>query len=112
MSASNAALGDLEYLTTSFGNKARVAEMLDVDKSSVTRWLQGDKPEPESEERIAALRYLAFRLSRMFHPEVAIDWLQGVNAFLSNQRPIDLVVSGRISEVIAAIEQTDAGSYA
>ena len=42
----------------------------------------------------------------------AAKWLQGVNAFLGNQRPVDLLRCGRISEVMAAIEQTEAGSYA
>lgn len=113
MSRSHTAAAELQFLTDRFGNRARVAEALDVDKSCITRWLQGeDEPGAESEERIAALRYLAFRLSRIFRPEVAIDWLQGVNAFLGNQRPIDFVRHGRMSEVMAAIEQTDAGSYA
>ena len=113
MRRSNAAAAELQYLTDQFGNRAKVAEVLDVDKSSVTRWLQGDdKPKEASEERIAALRYLAFRLSRIYRPEVAMDWLEGINAFLGNQRPMDFIRDGRISEVMAAIEQTDAGSYA
>jgi transcriptional regulator with XRE-family HTH domain len=113
MSRTYAAVAELEVLAKQFGNQAQLALALDVEKSSVTRWLQGkDKPAGESEERITALRYLAFRLSRIFHPEVANDWLCGINAFLGNQRPMDLIRTGRISEVIAAIEQTDAGSYA
>jgi hypothetical protein len=41
-----------------------------------------------------------------------MSWLKGINAFLGNQRPIDLLRNGRVSEVIAAIEQTETGAYA
>jgi len=113
MNRPNAAVAELKMLTDRFGNQARLAEVLDVDKSTITRWLKGeDMPDPANEEQIAALRYLAVRLFRLFRPEVAIDWLEGVNAFLRDQRPIDLIRNGRVSEVLAAIEQTEAGSYA
>jgi transcriptional regulator with XRE-family HTH domain len=113
MKRSNAATAELRMLSEGFGNQARLAEVLDVHKSTITRWLKGeDMPDTANEEQIAALRYLAVRLLRLFRPEVAIDWLEGVNAFLRDQRPVDLIRNGRISEVLAAIEQTEAGSYA
>jgi hypothetical protein len=64
----NAASAELQSLKERFGNQAAGAELLDVDKSSVTRWLKrGDKPDPENEERIAALRYVMVRLLRFSH---------------------------------------------
>lgn len=113
MARSNVVLAELQSLADGIGNQARVAELLDVDKSAMTRWLQkGDQPDPENEERIAALRYVMVRLMKLFKPPVAMDWLQGVNAHLGNRRPMDLLRHGRITEVLAAIEQAAAGSYA
>jgi uncharacterized protein (DUF2384 family) len=112
MAHGNVVLAELQSLTDGVGNQARVAELLDVDKSSMTRWLQGDQPGLENEERIVALRYVMVRLLRLFKPETAMDWLSGINAHLGNKRPIDLIKKGRITEVAAAIDQTEAGSYA
>jgi len=113
MARQNAVLAELESLKERFGNQAAVAELLYVDKSSVTRWLKReDKPDPENEERIAALRYVMVRLLKVFTPEVAMDWLLGVNAHLADQRPIDLIKAGRVTEVLSAIEQADTGAYA
>ena len=70
------------------------------------------QPDPENEEQIAALRLIALRLSRLYQPKTAMKWLLGVNAFLGNRRPTDLIRRGRIAEVLAAIEQTATNSYA
>ena len=113
MTPVNAALADLQNLTDRFGNQSKVAELLDVDKSALTRWLtKGDRPDAANEDKIAALRLIALRLSRLYEPETAMKWLLGVNAFLGHQRPSDLIRRGRIAEVLAAIEQTATGSYA
>ena len=105
---------ELRFLTEQFGNnQAIIAGFFDVHRSSITRWLKGvDLPKPENQMRIAALRLVLMRLSSVFNPSTGQKWLQGINAHLGNNRPIDLIKHGRISEVLAAIEQTDAGSYA
>ena len=100
-------------LRKSFGNQSNLAEVLGVDRSSVTRWLHGrDIPDAENEEKITALRYVMTRLLKFLKEEAAVSWLEGINAHLGNQRPLDLLRHGRIAEVISAIEQTEAGSYA
>lgn len=104
---------EIEVLRESFGNQSALANVLGVDRSSVTRWLQGkDAPDAENEEKIAGLRYVMTRLSKLFNHEAAASWLKGINAHLGNQRPLDLLRKGRIAEVISAIEQTESGSYA
>ena len=107
-------IAELRFLTEQFGhNQAVIAGFFDVHRSSITRWLKGaDLPNSENQIRIAALRLILMRLSSVFHPPTGQKWLQGINAHLGNNRPIDLVKQGRISEVLAAIEQADAGSYA
>jgi hypothetical protein len=39
-------------------------------------------------------------------------WLHGFNAHLGNRRPVDVLLQGRLSEVIRAIEAEKAGAYA
>jgi uncharacterized protein (DUF2384 family) len=113
MANGNVILFELQNLADHLGNQARVAELLDVDKSSVTRWLQKeDLPGPANEERITALRYVIVRLMRFLKGPVAIDWLMGVNAHLGNKRPVDLLRHGRVTEVLSAIEQADHGAFA
>lgn len=104
---------EIDSLKASLGSQSNLAKLLGVDRSSVTRWLKReDFPDPENEEKIIALRYVISRLTRIFKEEVAASWLQGINALLGNQRPIDLLRNGRVTEVMAAIEQTETGSYA
>ena len=63
--------------------------------------------------RIATERSVGWtRLLRTYKPSTAVKWLHGFNAHLGNRRPISLLKQGRVSEVIAAIEQHEAGSYA
>lgn len=109
----NPAKVELESLKDQFGKQSSIAHLLGVDRSSVNRWLQGDDvPDPENDTKIAALRYVMARLSEIYLPEVASNWLLGINAFLMDRRPIDMLRDGRVAEVVAAIEQTKAGSYA
>jgi DNA-binding transcriptional regulator YiaG len=104
---------EIESLRGTFGSQSVLAVILNVDRSSVTRWLHGeDAPDPKNEERITALRYVMARLQKIFRTEAAIAWLKGMNAHLAHQRPLDLLREGRVAEVISAIEQTEAGSYA
>lgn len=51
-------------------------------------------------------------LSTYLEPEVAHDWLFGVNAQLGHRRPLDVLREGRLSEVIAAIESERSGAFA
>jgi transcriptional regulator with XRE-family HTH domain len=112
-SSQSAVPAEIEVLKEAFGNQSAVADVLGVDRASVTRWLQGkDSPDLENEERIAGVRYVMIRLTRILKPQIAESWLKGINAHLDNKRPLDLLRDGRIAEVISAIEQMEAGSYA
>ena len=102
----------LQGLTSEFGGQSEVARLLDVDRSRVSRWLRGDEPDPSNGATLEALEYVWTRLLRTYKPSTAVKWLHGFNAHLGNRRPISLLKQGRVSEVIAAIEQHEAGSYA
>ena len=102
---------ELEYLTLHMGGQSKVAELLKVNRSSVCRWFSRD-PEPGQWVRIGGLSLILRKLYSVLQPEAALEWLHGINAHLSNQKPIDLIRQGRLSEVLAAIEQEDTLAYA
>ena len=102
-----------DLITEIFDSQNAVAEVLGVDRSSVSRWVREKEiPDPVNEERIAGLRYVSTRLLKIFTKEGARAWLLGINAHLNNQRPLDLLRNGRLTEVISALEQAETGSYA
>jgi len=45
-------------------------------------------------------------------PDTARTWLTGFNAHLGHRQPLYMIERNRIAEVLAAIEQDEAGSYA
>lgn len=103
---------ELKFLTNQLGGQSSVADFLNVNRSSISRWVKNGLPDENNQIRITSLVLVLQRLYKIFEPETAKKWLKGINAHLANQRPIDLIKQGRISEVLAAIEQTDLGSYA
>ena len=107
------AMEELGYLEKIFRKQAEVARFLGVKRPAVNRWKKGkDKPSEENEERIVALRLVTLKLSAIFEDDVVLEWLMGTNPLLNNNRPIDLIMNGRSTEVLGAIEQTRAGSFA
>lgn len=102
----------VEFLAQQFRGQSRLAQILGVDRSRVSRWLKSELPDPGNRAKVDALEYVFSRLTTFLHPKTAEDWLFGIDASLGNRRPIDLLRQGRVSEVIAALEQFEAGSYA
>ena len=105
-------LAKLQRLTAEFGGQSEVARLLEVDRSRVSRWLRGEEPDPSNGAALDALEYVWTRLLRTYTASTAVKWLHGFNAHLGNRPPISLLRQGRVSEVIAALEQDEAGSYA
>jgi len=66
------------------------------------------------EEILKSLQILSIfqRLLIIYNPETVLSWLHGHNAFIGDQRPIDLIRQGRFKEVLNAIQQEEAGGYA
>jgi hypothetical protein len=107
----SAALAEYAYLHEVFGNKSAVADAFGLHRSTIGRW-KTNKPDPENEMKIAALRLIFLKLRTLYRTETAEKWLLGMNAFLRDQRPLDLIKQGRFVEVLSAIEQSEAGGYA
>jgi transcriptional regulator with XRE-family HTH domain len=102
----------VEALSKDFQSQRRLADALGVSPSQVSRWLKGQGVDPHNAERIDLLELVMSSLLRLFDPETALDWLFGFNAHLRDRRPIDVIRQGRLEEVVGAIGQERAGSFA
>jgi hypothetical protein len=102
---------ELRFLASQLGGQSFVADLLNVNRSSVSRWLDKE-PQTSQLVKISGLTFIVRRLIELYPPDVALAWLNGINAHLHNQKPVDLIRNGRYSEVLAAIEQDDTLAYA
>jgi uncharacterized protein (DUF2384 family) len=105
-------LAKLQRIVTDLGGQSAVADALGVHRSRVSRWLEGERPDPVNQARVEGLEFVLAQLGRRMPATTARKWLTGTNAHLGDRRPIDLVARNRVAEVIAAIEQTDLDSFA
>ncbi|MCD4814687.1 MbcA/ParS/Xre antitoxin family protein [bacterium] len=103
---------ELDFIEEVARKKTKVADLLQVDRSRITKWQKGEFPDAENVQKIAALAHLFTLLISYYYEDVALSWLKGTNAHLGNKRPIDLIRKGQIDDVILAAKQTIAGSYA
>jgi uncharacterized protein (DUF2384 family) len=101
----------LRAVTKDLGSQARVARLLGVSPSRVSRWLRTEEPDPENRRKLEGVEFVLTRLLDLYYRDVALDWLLGTNVFLGYRRPIDLLASGQIAEVLGAIQADEAGSY-
>jgi transcriptional regulator with XRE-family HTH domain len=102
----------LRAVTEDLGSQARVARLLGVSRSRVSRWLRTEEPDAVNRRKLLGVEFLLGRLLDLYGRDTALKWLQGLNAHIGNRRPIDLLAAGRITEVIAALEAEEAGAYA
>lgn len=94
------------------GGQARLARILGVSPSRVSRWIQSEDPDPSNRRKVEDVEFVLSRLLQFLDKETAIKWLQGMNAHLGDRRPIDLLANGRVAEVLEAIEAEETGAYA
>ncbi|MPZ97731.1 MAG: hypothetical protein GEU80_00095 [Dehalococcoidia bacterium] len=94
------------------GGQAALARLIDVSPSRVTRWLKTEEPDAENRRTVEALEYVLTRLLEVFDRESALEWMQGFNAHLGDRRPIDVIATGNVLDVMAAIEAEETGAYA
>jgi uncharacterized protein (DUF2384 family) len=97
-----------EYL----GAQRRLAVALGVNPAQITRWQQGQPSDLRNAERVDVLELVLSALSRLYEPEVARRWLEGLNPHLGDRRPIDVVRSGRAEDLLQALRAEFAGSPA
>ena len=95
-----------------FGSANSFADWLDVNRSQVTRGQRGQRMRGQPAWRATGLAAVVAALLQFLEPEVIADWLQGTNAHLNHQRPLDLLRDGHVAAVMAAVEAERAGSWA
>jgi transcriptional regulator with XRE-family HTH domain len=102
----------VEALRADFRTAARLADLLGVDRSQVTRWLRGAGIDPLNAEKIDLLELVWGNLLRLYERDAALAWLQGINPHLGNRRPVDLIRQGRTEELMRAIRAERADAFA
>jgi transcriptional regulator with XRE-family HTH domain len=102
----------VEALSRDFRSQRRLADALGVSPAQVSRWKRGQGIDPDNAERLDLLELVMSLLLREFEPAAAEKWLFGLNPFLRNRRPIDVIRQGRVEELLSAIRQDRAESYA
>jgi uncharacterized protein (DUF2384 family) len=102
----------VEALSRDFRSQRRLADALGVSPAQIGRWRSGQRLDPDNAERLDLLELVMSALLRLYEPEVAEDWLFGLNPHLRDRRPIDVIRLGRAEELVSALRQEAAGSYA
>jgi uncharacterized protein (DUF2384 family) len=99
-------------LSQDLGSQRKLAELLDVSPAQVTRWLKGQGIDDVNADRVDLLEVVMSQLLRLYSARAAALWLVGLNPHLGDRRPIDVIRHGRAREVLDAISQERAGSFA
>ena len=102
----------VEALRVDFRSAARLADMLGVNRSQVTRWLRGAGIDPLNAEKIDLLELVWSNVLRLYDRDAALAWLFGINPLLGHKRPIDLIRLGRAEELMRAIRAERADTFA
>jgi len=102
----------VEALSKDFHSQRKLAAALGVSPAQVSRWRRGQGIDSDNAERLDLLELVMSSLLRLYEPETAEKWLFGLNPLLRHRRPIDVVRQGRPEELLAAIRQEQADSYA
>ena|SRR5688572_9192656 len=97
---------------SAFTSDASMAKAFGVDRSNMTRWKQGAPLSAENSEKIEGIETVVALLLEILSPSTIPKWLRGINAHLDNRRPLDVIMAGRLSEVIAAVENERTGAFA
>jgi transcriptional regulator with XRE-family HTH domain len=99
-------------VSADLGGQAKLARLLGVSPSRVSRWLRTDQPDAANRRKVEGVEFVLSVLLDVYEKDGALRWLQGFNAHLGNRRPVDLLGQGRIGDVLQAIEAEETGAYA
>jgi transcriptional regulator with XRE-family HTH domain len=102
----------VEALSRDFRSQRRLADALGVSPAQVSRWKRGQGIDPDNAERLDLLELAMSSLLRLYEPSTAEKWLFGLNPFLRQRRPIDVIRQGKVEELLGAIRQEQASSFA
>lgn len=96
-----------------FGTKTGLAQYLGVAKTQPGRWIEGaEVPTPVTARLVTDLDYMWDRITTDMGQDAAGIWLRSSNPFLEGASPLDWLKIHGPSQVIAAFDAAEAGSYA
>jgi hypothetical protein len=102
----------VEALRDDFRTAAKLADLLGVNRSQVTRWLRGAGIDPLNAEKIDLLELVWANLLRLYERDAALAWLSGLNPILGDRRPVDLIRMGRTEDLMRAIRAERSDTFA
>ena len=97
---------------SAFPSDAAIAEYAGIDRSRVTRFKQGKNLEPATDALLVDVSTVVAQLRGFLDDAMIPEWLRGTNAQHGNRAPLEVLKTGRLSEVISAIEAEQSGAYA
>ena len=74
-----------ETLVRDFGGQAKLAAVLGVERSTVSRWVHGSTPDPTHAARVDALEFVLAEAQRIFGRAGARKWFQGLDPHLGDR---------------------------
>jgi transcriptional regulator with XRE-family HTH domain len=104
----------IELIKAELGlSEAELAQALAIDPRTVRRWQSGQAyPQHEARQRLANLRDVTRRLQETFASAEAIRaWIRQPSRYLSQLTPAEVLRTGRIDRVEAALEALDSGIF-
>lgn len=91
---------------------ASVANILGVNRSTVTLWLKRRRSiSPVMQPRVLAAYDVLARAHQVFNPTLAARWLIGHEPLLGGARPLDVLAQRGAGPVIDALDAIAAGVY-
>jgi hypothetical protein len=103
--------GDVDLARRVFGSDSEMAAAFGVDRSNIARWRAGAPVSSEHRVMLHNLATAAAMLLEFLSPTTIPKWLRGINAHLGDRQPLAVLLHGRLSEVVAAIENERTGAF-
>jgi len=89
-----------------------VAQLLNISPETVSRWRTGKtEPQPERRDSLLKLEWLVSEVSELYSPDETRLWLFSPHKLLKGDRPIDLIQSGAMDDVLTVISQIKDGAF-
>src|SRR4030095_7293618 len=102
----------IRALKRDFRSGSAIADLLGVNGARITRGRRGAGMDPLNAEKIDLLELVWSNLRRLYEADAARAWLFGLNPHLGDRRPIDVIRTGRVEELMRAIRAERADAYA
>ncbi|MGC8628369.1 MAG: antitoxin Xre/MbcA/ParS toxin-binding domain-containing protein [Acidimicrobiales bacterium] len=88
-----------------------LAKVVGVQPRQVGHWVAGaHRPQGQARQRLLDLGYVVEVLGDVYDDEGVQIWLHGRNRSLGGRRPLELLVEGDFSTVLAAAERLASGA--